>query len=276
MEISSTEPEHAEPPLLELAETEVPGAAGGLLEEITIEAEIANDFTLSDGEERDGDRGSEESPIPLDGELQADFFATDEPIPLVSIEPPDLSSALPEEGIASSSEPASGGSVAQDASELEGILYGFKESLDQQLDKEDAETHYNLGIAYMEMALQDDAIKQFRIAANDPSRELDCLTLQGVCCREKGDFAGSEQVLTSVLSLGDLRADRVMNLQYELGLLYTAAGREEEALQAFRDVFVANPGFRDTMKMIKKLSRKAGSFDLSDMGDVEIELEELD
>jgi tetratricopeptide (TPR) repeat protein len=274
-EISSTELEHAEPPLLELAETEIPGAAGGLLEEITIETEIPPDLPFSDGEETDGDRGSEESPIPLDGEPQVDIFATDEPSLVVSIEPPDLSSALPEERLASS-EPASGGSVAQDASEPEGILYVFKESLDRQLDKEDAETHYNLGIAYMEMALHDDAIKQFRIAANDPSRELDCLTLQGVCCREKGDFAGSEQVLTSVLSLGNLRADRVMNLQYELGLLYMAAGREEEALQSFRDVFAATPGFRDTMKMIEKLSRKAGSFDLSDMGDVEIELEELD
>ena len=274
-EISSTELEHAEPPLLELDEAEVPVAVDGLLEEIAIDTEITPDLTFSDGEDRDGYRGAEESSLPLGGEPRVDIIPSEQPIPVLSIEPPSLSSTFPEAGIPPT-EGTADGSIAQDASELEGILYGFKESLDQQLDKEDAETHYNLGIAYMEMALHDDAIKQFRIAANDPSRELDCLTLLGVCYREKGDFAGSEQVLTSVLSLGDLRDDRVMNLQYELGLLYMAAGREEEALQSFRDVFTGNPGFRDTMKMIEKLSRKAGNFDLSDMDDVEIELEEID
>jgi tetratricopeptide (TPR) repeat protein len=273
-EMSSTEPMQTEPLLLELTETEVPGAAGDFLEEITLDTEIVPDLPFSDGEEKDDERGAEESYLPLGGEPQADIFPTEQS-PVLSIEPPTLSATFPEAGIAPSKGTADSAS-AQDASELEGILYGFKESLDQQLDKEDAETHYNLGIAYMEMALHDDAIKQFRIAANDPSRELDCLTLLGVCCREKGDFAGSEQVLTSVLSLQDLRADRVMNLQYELGLLYMAAGREEEALQSFRDVFTVNPGFRDTMRMIEKLSRKAGNFDLSDMDDVEIELEEVD
>jgi tetratricopeptide (TPR) repeat protein len=258
-----------------LVEDEVQGAAGGLLEEISIDTEIAPDLPFSDGEERSGERGEEELSPLLNLEPHDDIFPSEEPIPVVSIEAPALSPALQEAAITPPGA-TSDGSIEPDATELEGILYGFKETLDEQLDKEDAETHYNLGIAYMEMALHDDAIKQFRIAANDPSRELDCLTLLGVCCREKGDFAGSEQVLTSVLSLGDLRADRVMNLQYELGLLYMAAGREEEALQSFRDVFAANPGFRDTMKMIKQLSRKAGSFDLSDMGDVEIELEEID
>ncbi|NMC73305.1 MAG: tetratricopeptide repeat protein, partial [Geobacteraceae bacterium] len=129
--------------------------------------------------------------------------------------------------------------------------------------------------AYMEMGLHDDAIKQFRIAANDSNRELDCLTLQGVCCREKGDYAGAEQVLASVLSLADLGAERVLNIRYELGLLYMAAGRGEEALQSFREVFSVNPGFRETMSMIAKLSGKAGSLDLPDMEDVDIELEEI-
>jgi tetratricopeptide (TPR) repeat protein len=141
--------------------------------------------------------------------------------------------------------------------------------------QDEAETHYNLGIAYMEMGLHGEAIKEFRMSANDPDRKLDSLTLQGICFRDRGNHAEAEEVLTSLLSLKGLVSDRILALRYELGLLYEAAGRNEEALQTFRDIFANNPGFRDTMKKIAVLSGKKSSFDLTDLDDAEIELEEL-
>ncbi|MRR06232.1 MAG: tetratricopeptide repeat protein [Deltaproteobacteria bacterium] len=141
--------------------------------------------------------------------------------------------------------------------------------------QDEAETHYNLGIAYMEMGLHGEAINEFRISANDPDRKLDSLTLQGICFRDRGNHAEAEEVLTALLSLEGLVSDRILALRYELGLLYEAAGRNDEALQAFREIFANNPGFRDTMKKIALLSDKNSSFDLTDLDDAEIELEEL-
>jgi hypothetical protein len=46
--------------------------------------------------------------------------------------------------------------------------------------QDEAETHYNLGIAYMEMGLHGEAINEFRISSNDPDRKLDSLTLQNL------------------------------------------------------------------------------------------------
>lgn len=166
--------------------------------------------------------------------------------------------------------------AAADKYTFDGMFAKFKEGLDQQLDSSDTETHYSLGIAYMEMGLYDEAISEFGIAGSDPARMLDCLTLQGVCCREKGDYAGAERILSSGLSVEGLDADRVLSLRYELGLLYEAADRREEALRTFRDIFVANPGFRDAMGKISMLSGNEGSFDLSGLEDVDIELEEIE
>lgn len=166
--------------------------------------------------------------------------------------------------------------AATDKYTFDGMFTRFKESLDQQVDSADTETHYNLGIAYMEMGLHDDAINEFRIAADDPNRRLDCLTLQGICCRNKGDYAVAEQVFSAGLAMDGLAADRILSLRYELGLLHEATGRREEALRTFREIFVTNPGFRDTMKKIALLSGKESSFDLSELDEVDIELEEID
>jgi tetratricopeptide (TPR) repeat protein len=157
----------------------------------------------------------------------------------------------------------------------EDIFTRFMNLPAQDYEQDDTETHYNLGIAYLEMGLHDEAIKEFRIAANDPDRKLDSLTLQGLCFREQAKFADAEELFTALLALDSLDADRLLALRYELGLLYEAAGRREESLQVFREVFGTNPGFRDTMRKITVLSGKKSSFDLSDLDDEDIELEEL-
>jgi tetratricopeptide (TPR) repeat protein len=155
------------------------------------------------------------------------------------------------------------------------IFARFMDTPKQDYEQGDTETHYNLGIAYLEMGLHDEAIKEFRISANDPDRKLDSLTLQGLCFRDQGNFVDAEEVFAALLSLDALDSDRILALRYELGLLYEAAGRKEEALQVFREIFSSNPGFRDTMQKIAFLSGKESSFDLSELDDADIELEEL-
>lgn len=204
------------------------------------------------------------TPRPFGEPASAAEEADEEPFPLLA--------AL---GQAAESNGATAG-VPTDKYTFDGMFAKFKEGLDQQVDSGDTETHYSLGIAYMEMGLYDDAISEFGIAGSDPGRMLDCLTLQGVCCREKGDYDGAERVLNSGLTVEGLDSDRVLSLRYELALLYESSGRDEEALRAFRDIFVVNPGFRDTMRKITQLSGNKGGLDLSGLDEVDIELEEID
>jgi tetratricopeptide (TPR) repeat protein len=144
-------------------------------------------------------------------------------------------------------------SADYDKYSLDGLFSAFKKGVDQQLGEEDTETHYNLGIAYKEMGLYDDAIAEFDAAALDPRRKVDCLTLQGICCREKGDLNRAEEVLRRGLALPELTEEDAAPLKYELALLYETAGRTEDALFLYREITAATPGFRDAAEKITSL-----------------------
>lgn len=157
---------------------------------------------------------------------------------------------------------------------LDGQRVGVKRVVvDQQLENEDTETHYNLGIAYKEMELFADAITEFQTAAHDPQRKIDCLTLEGICYRDKGDVAKAEEIFINTLSLQGLSGEEQLSLNYELAFLYETGGRKEDALRLYRQVRAINPEFRDAAKKIAHLQ---GSDDSEEMELLELDVEEFD
>jgi tetratricopeptide (TPR) repeat protein len=124
-----------------------------------------------------------------------------------------------------SDSPAAADVIDDDDEPIEFLVSGVRKGLDEQLDKEDTETHYNLGIAFLEMGLFDDAITEFRAAAADPGRRLDCFALQGVCYRDKGDFRRAEDILKKGLDSASSTAAEQSPIKYELAQLYELDGR---------------------------------------------------
>jgi tetratricopeptide (TPR) repeat protein len=152
-------------------------------------------------------------------------------------------------------------------------LAGIATDSDQHFEREDTETHFNLGIAYKEMGLYDDAMKEFAAAAIDPLRTVDCVILRGICLKEKGELEKAEEVFTSGIRLFEREPEKSLNLKFELALLHEAAGRNEDALRVYREVFTLNPGFRDTVAKIAKLQGNTGMLDLSDIDEMDFDLE---
>lgn len=152
----------------------------------------------------------------------------------------------------------------------------FKKGIDQQVDRNDTQTHYDLGIAYKEMGLFDDAIAEFRSAAQDPSRKIDCLTLEGICLREKGDLVKAEEIFRRARALPGLSVAERLSLTYEQAFLYENVGKREDALYLYREVLRVDPDFRDAAQKISLLQGEdapagSGEFDLLDL-----DLEELE
>lgn len=130
------------------------------------------------------------------------------------------------------------------------------------LEMSDAQSHYDLGIAFKEMGLYDDAINEFSQAASDPMRSFECRILQGVCLREKGDPAKAEGFLRTLVKPG-LNLDDSSSIKYELALTCQVLGKNEEAAVLLAEINAANPGFRDVRSRLDAAGGDS-SLDFSD------------
>lgn len=156
----------------------------------------------------------------------------------------------------------------------DGMFSEFKKGIDAQVDVGDTETHYDLGIAYKEMGLFDDAIKEFQNASLNPQRKVDCLTLQAVCYREKGEFGMAEELLQNGIGLEELAGAELLSLKYELAFLYENSGRMDDAFSIYSEVNAVNPDFHGVAGKIALLKGVAETQEIIDL-DLE-DIEELD
>lgn len=135
-----------------------------------------------------------------------------------------------------------------------------------ELDSADTESHFNLGIAYKEMGLYDDAIAEFEKASHDPSRAIDCITLTGQCHGEAGATESAMETFKKGLTMDNLNDESRMALNFELGMLYQMNGQLLEALEIFQLVAEKDSFFRNVSELIKNLRRELGLGNSDDDG----------
>ena len=111
------------------------------------------------------------------------------------------------------------------------------------LDETDAQSHYDLGMAFKEMGLYDDAINEFRQASANPERRVECLIFQGACLRDKGDVKNAEIVLRSLLK-PSLNQEDFLSAKYELSLTCRAAHKNDEFARLLAEIEASSPGYR--------------------------------
>jgi len=140
----------------------------------------------------------------------------------------------------------------------------FKRGVEKQLGKEDTETHYNLGIAYMEMGLYDDAMREFKIALKDHVFEFDCYTRIGLSLMTKGDYEEAVSNFLKGLKVGGRTDEERRGLMYELGLAYEASGDYQEALEVFKSIYEGDKRFREVSSKVKELTKKVKKEDRED------------
>lgn len=136
---------------------------------------------------------------------------------------------------------------------LEEIFRDFKKGVEQQLSPEDYETHYNLGIAYKEMGLTDEAIGEFQLAAKDPLHAVECCAMLGLCFLEKGLPQLAVKWYRKGLDTVGIKDDDRLGLQYALAGVLEQIGDAEGAYRTYLEIFSANANYRDVPARIKEL-----------------------
>jgi len=128
-------------------------------------------------------------------------------------------------------------------------------------EEEDLETHYNLGIAFREMGLLEEAISEFQKVAKATDRgrpfpyTMQCCTLLGLAFMEKGQPGVAAIWYDRALRTPDLDPESVLALRYDLGVAQESAGEPGAALKSFSQVYAMNIDYRDVGERIAALQK---------------------
>ena len=136
---------------------------------------------------------------------------------------------------------------------VDGLLRELQKGVREHLDEKDYETHYNLGIAYKEMELYDEAIQEFRLTAREPKRALECADLVGLCYLAKGQPEQAIQDLQSGLAVQGHPPDAYHAVRYDLGTAFEAVGDLPRALEQFEILHSEGARFLDIQTRLEAL-----------------------
>jgi len=171
----------------------------------------------------------------------------------------DLAAELAGEfGDLSGAEPPAAAAVEEDFQySVEEVFAEFKKGLAKVVKPEDVDTHYDLGIAYREMGLIDDALQEFAVAREGclgKKRELDCLTMTGMLQFQKGDARAAVGTFKLALASEHAIGEVPKALGFELAMAYEAVGELGKALYHYERVAALDPKFRDVQGIVGRLS----------------------
>jgi len=125
--------------------------------------------------------------------------------------------------------------------------------------EEDPETHYNLGIAFREMGLLDEAIGELQKTCQAVDRGhpfpqvMQTYTWLAQCFLDKGVPEAAIRWYQKALTAPGIDEETCTALHYELAAAHETAGDKPSALKHFMEVYGRNIDYRDVAERIKPL-----------------------
>lgn len=124
----------------------------------------------------------------------------------------------------------------------------------------DYETLYNTAVAYSEMGLTEQAIKEFQdaiaiVSPNDGTRRFfQCATLLGHCFIQQGMAKLALTWFERALESANLNSDEKQGVWYEIAHAYEIDGDTENAARYFEQIYAENVNFRDVSERVRSLA----------------------
>src|SRR5438094_926364 len=139
--------------------------------------------------------------------------------------------------------------------DFQDMLARFKQGIDENIDEADFESHYDLGVAFKEMGLFDEAIAELQKALRAPEGKLRTSEALGVCFIEKGAHVVAESILRRGLDLPASGDSERVGILYWLGRTLEEQGKKAEAWELYGRVFAVDIRFKDVGERARKLAK---------------------
>jgi tetratricopeptide (TPR) repeat protein len=166
--------------------------------------------------------------------------------------PVDLEAILREMGGAEPAPPADAPASEGDE-ELAAMLSQFQARPGDAEAPEDAGAHYDLGLAFKEMGLIDEAIGEFQTALRAGEERLKAYEELGQCFMLKGQYTVAVKILRRALQ-APLQSDAdLLGVFYQLGQCHEELGQRGEAREAYEKVLAIDPDFEDVHSRVARL-----------------------
>jgi tetratricopeptide (TPR) repeat protein len=130
----------------------------------------------------------------------------------------------------------------------------IRSAVNGQVGRDDYETRYDLGIAYREMGLLDEAVAELQLASRGPSRLVESSSLLAACFLDKGLPQLAIKWLERGLAAPGLVPQQALSLRYDLAGAREAQGEADRALEIYVELYGENAGFRDVAEKLRRLS----------------------
>ena len=142
--------------------------------------------------------------------------------------------------------------------DFQDMLQAFKRGIDENIDAEDYQAHYDLGVAFKEMGLLDEAIAEFQKALRSPEGRLKTSEALGTAFYEKGQFAIAEAILKRAVESLGATDDEQIGLIYWLARSLEAQQKHDPAITTYERVMAVDIGFMDASGRMARLSAGRG------------------
>ena len=125
------------------------------------------------------------------------------------------------------------------------MLKKFKQGISENVEEEDHESHYDLGVAFKEMGLIDEAISEFQKALRGTQRRARTFEALGQCFIEKKQLPVATTILSRALNEPGIGDEQLVGVLYLLGYIHQSLGNPKEAKTYYERVFGVDIQFRD-------------------------------
>ena len=143
--------------------------------------------------------------------------------------------------------------TGDDQADFERMLAQFREKVSENIDANDAMAHYDLGTAYMEMGLLDEAISEFQVVLRGTSDHLGTYEMLGQTFLQKKEPEAALRSLNRGLDAPcEIEEERV-GIYYYIGLAHETIGNKDTAVEYYDRVFALDINFADVTERLRAL-----------------------